>query len=902
MVDRPTGNVTFLFTDIERSTVRWERAPEQMTKALAQHDAILRDVLEQCGGVLCQTAGDSFVVGFVSARPALDMALRAQRALRAATWPAEIGPLRVRMTLHTGTATQRADGYDANHTLTRQARLLATAHAEQILVSGLTRELLADQLPDGVGLRDLGQLWLKDLIDPERVFQVVASEPPWLLPVNFPPLRNQRLPPGNLPTGSLPFIGRERAVDEIAVHVTGGHLTTLLGPGGIGKTRLALQTAKRVEHHFSDGVFFVDLSAVTDVAQVAPTIGAKLGLVESDTAVASLTEHLSDRDLLLVLDNLEQVIDCAPSIGRLLVAAPSLRVLATSRTPLQISGERVYPVQPLDLPPLTSSDSAADDAASFARSGAIALFVERAAAAKPDFALTSANARTVAAICHRLDGIPLALILAAARVRVLTPQMMLDRLDDRLSLLTGGGRDLPTRHQTLRDTIEWSHDLLDDDQQAQYACWSVFVGGFRLEAAHVVDPHAGSDDFVTLDGVAALNENSLLFAVTSADGEMRHRMLETINEHAREKLELRGLTEEVERAHARFFLDLAEEAAIHLEGEELVHWAGRLEEDHDNFRAALSRESERARGGDVESARVVVRMVVALALFWNDRGYLEEGRRHLEGALGLLPTWLSAATEEDDRRQGESAAAIIFDGLGSIARRRGDLAEARRCLEEALRIFGSLDDGRGQGRVLGPLGSVMRDEGDLDAARSAHTRSLELSRAAGDQFNVVNGLLSLGNVERDAGDIDAARSFYEQTLDVAVEIHELIGQSVALNNLANLAAEPEEMEQARELHLRSLQIRHEVGYRIMVAESMIGLAAVEVGLGLPERAARLIGFAEDLAADVGGAFDSEERRLYERTIELIDGEYGTEWLDQQRRVGAAMSMAAALDYANDTDD
>lgn len=888
--------VTFLFTDIEGSTVRWERAPEQMTDALARHDAILRYTLAQCGGVLCQTAGDSFVVAFASAPAALDMALLAQRTLRAETWPAEIGALRVRMALHTGMATQRADGYDANHTLTRQARLLATAHAHQILVSGGTRELLAGRLPANVELRDMGELWLKDLIDPEHVFQVVASKPPWSLPDEFPPLLSQRPRPGNLPVPPLPFIGRHLAVDELSTFVTEGslRLTTLVGPGGIGKTRLAIRIAERVQHHFADGVFFVDLAAVADVDMVLPAIGVVLGLTESDEPAGSLAEHLRDRDLLLVLDNFEQVIDAAVDVAKLLAAAPSLRVLVTSRIPLHVLSEHEYAVSPLELPDL---EGRGDVVATFAESEAMALFVERATAAAPGFTLTSANVRTVAAICHRLDGIPLALLLAAARLKVLTPEAMLDRLEDRLGLLTGGARDLPTRHQTLRDTIAWSYDLLDDKKRAQYARWSVFVGGFRLEAAQAVDAGAASEDFATLDGLVSLTDNSLLVAVETPDGVMRYRMLETINEHAREKLDADGLTGEVERAHTQFFLGLAEEAATHLEGKQVVLWSGRLAEDHDNMRAALSRGFERSGGGDIDSAQMVVRLATALALFWNDRGHLSEGRRHLEGALELIPLWLNSAADEDERLRAMGASAVISDFLGSITRRSGDLIEARRFLENALDVYRSLDDERGQGRALAAMGTVSLHEGNPDASRSAHTQSLELSRSAGDQYTVVSGLISLGNVERDHGSTELARSFYEQAFDTAVEIHEFIGQSVALNNLANLAIDAGEVEQAHGLHLRSLDLRHDVGYRIMVAESMVGVAAVELALGRPQRAAQLIGFAEGLADDVGGTFDPAEQRLYERAIATIKDDFGEVWLGEERSVGRNMTLEAAMECA-----
>lgn len=893
----PTGTVTFLFTDIEGSTVRWERSPDQMTTALAQHDAILRSELAACGGVLCQTAGDSFVIGFESAPAALEMALRAQRALRSESWPPDIGPLRVRMALHTGQATQRGDHYDANHTLTRQARLLSTAHAEQILVSGVTAPLLFDRPPDGTTLRDLGELWLKDLIEPERVFQVVATRAPWSLPSEFPPLRSQRPAPGNLPTSPTPFVGRASALDDIAQAITEGplRLTTLVGPGGIGKTRLALRSAERVQHHFADGVFFVDLSAVTETELVIPTIAAVLGLADADEPRAALAGYLRERDLLLVLDNLEQVIEAALDVAELLAAAPTLRVLATSRIPLHIQSEFEYGVASLELPGL---DGQADVAA-VADSEAIELFVQRATVADPTFALTDDNARTIATICHRLDGIPLAIVLAAARLRIMTPETMLEGLDDRLGLLTGGARDLPARHQTLRATIEWSHELLDEIQQAQYAHWSVFVGGFRAEAAAAVDPSAAD---ASAAGLKQLVDSSLLTAVTTPKGEIRYRMLETIGEHAFEKLQAVGADADAQDAHARFFLSVAEEAAQFLEGVDVVSWTEHLEEEHDNLRAALSTGFARASSGGADEASSVIRLAAALALFWHDRSHFTEGRRHLEAAIGLVPVWVDGARDENERRRALTASASMSDYLGTMARRRGEMDEARRVLHDALSTYRSLDDDRGQGRVLAALGNAEFHEGDIEGARAAQTLSLDFARAAGDDFTVVTGLLSLGNTERNAGNAEEARSFYDQALEVSIDIHDLIGESVALNNKANLSITSENAEEVRELHLRSLDIRHEVRHRIMIAESMVGLAAVDVVVGRARSAARLLGFAEALAEELGATFDPEEQRIHDRSIDAIETKVGAAALADERAVGRGMTLEAAMHHARSAED
>lgn len=888
----PTGTVTFLFTDIEGSTVRWEESPDRMRTALARHNEIMSDAIERHAGVLFETAGDSFVVAFESASPALAAAVGAQRDLQREPWPVEIGELRVRMALHTGQAEMRAEGYAAQHTLSRQARLLAIAHGGQILVSSASRDALGEARVEGVELRDLGEVVLKDLIEPERVFQVVASEPPWSLPSEFPPLRTRRAQTSNLPTSPVPFVGRERMLDEVTSAVTTGssRVTTLLGPGGIGKTRLSLRVAERVQHRFVDGVFFVDLAAVTEPHLALSAIAAALDSGDEVSGAADgLAQWLRDRELLLVLDNLEQVIDVAADIAQLLAQASRVRVLATSRIPLRILEEAEFPVAPLDVPELGDGDDQ-PDLDTIARSDAVELFVARSTASTPDFALTADNAGVIAAICRRLEGIPLALVLAAARSRALDPESMLEGLDHRLSLLTDGARDLPKRHQALHDTVEWSYDLLDDAERALYARMSTHAGGFRLDSAEAI---ADSVDVATTMGT--LVDASLIQAVETGDGGVRYAMLETIGEHARTKLAELGLADDAERRHALYFLDFAEEAERHLQSEDIVEWSGRLDEEHDNIRIALARLGVGAERRELDATRSLVRLVAAMGTFWLDRGNLAEGLSQLALGAELVPRWLEAAVDDDERMSAWQAGAVIDDSRGLIARRRGDLVDARRWLEAAIEGYRASGDQFHEGIALISLGTLSFHGGDHDQARVIYNQALALSRTV-EGGDTASALLSLGNLERDAGNHELARSLYEQTLAIDVAANDLVNQSVSINNLANLALDVGDVERARELHLRSLEIRYRVGVKMMFAESMIGLASVEMTSGRFDRAARLIGFAEQVAERTGGAFDPMERRLHARAVERLREQLGDDTFATQRHAGRLLTEPEAVAY------
>ncbi|HSH78927.1 MAG TPA: adenylate/guanylate cyclase domain-containing protein, partial [Herpetosiphonaceae bacterium] len=622
MPDRPTGTVTFLFTDIEGSTKLWEHQADLMQEAFRRHEAILREAIAAHGGYAYKMIGDAFQAAFQTAPAALAASIEAQRALASKDW-GEIGPIRVRMALHTGAVEERGDDY-VGPLLNRVARLLSTGHGGQILLTATTRELVRDSLPPDVSLHDLGEHRLKDLVRPEHVFQVVAPD----VTADFPPLKSLDTRPNNLPVQSTPLIGREQAVAALRDLLLrpGVRLVTLTGPGGTGKTRLGLQVAADLLDHFEHGVYFVNLAPISDPALVASAIAQPVAVREhgGKPLLESLKDYLRDKHLLLLLDNFEQVTAAAPLVADLLAAAPRLSVLVTSREVLHLYGEHDVAVLPLTLPdpghpmPLER----------LTQYEAVRLFIERAQAARSDFAVTNENAPAVAEICYRLDGLPLAIELAAARIRLLPPQAMLQRLTSRLRLLIGGARNLPERQQTLRGAIAWSYDLLEQDEQTLFRRLAVFVGGFGLDAVEAVCNVPGDLDVDVLDAVESLVGKSLLREAAAAD-EPRLGMLETIREYALERLDQGGEADETRRRHAAYFLQVAEEAEPQLAGRQQIAWLNRLELEHDNLRAALRWAI------DCGDAATALRLVGSLSRFWHDRGYAGEGRQWLAQALAL---------------------------------------------------------------------------------------------------------------------------------------------------------------------------------------------------------------------------------------------------------------------------
>jgi predicted ATPase/class 3 adenylate cyclase len=789
MPELPTGTVTFLLTDIEGSTRLWEAHPEAMRPALVRHDALIGATVRAHGGTVIRSRGegDSLFAVFARATDAVAAAGAAQRQLQAEPWPTPT-PLRVRMALHTGEANLREGDYYGS-AVNRCARLRAAAHGGQVLLSQATQELVRDQLPAGAALRDLGERRLKDLIRPERVFQLLHPD----LPQEFPPLVTLDLRPHHLPAQPNPLLGRESELEAVCrlFRREEVRLITLTGPGGTGKTRLGLQVAADLLEDFRDGAFFVDLAPISDPALVAATIAQVLGVREAEgqPLTESLKAHLRSRRLLMLLDNFEQVVAAASVVAELLAAAPQLKALVTSRVVLQLRGEHEFTVSPLG-----------DDAA-------VELFVERARAMRPDFAVTEENAPVMAAICQRLEGLPLAIELAVGRLKLFPPRVLLSRLEKRLPLLTGGARDLPARQQTLRSAIAWSYDLLDEPEQKLLRRLSVFAGGFSLEAAEAVCNPGNDLKLEVVDGLASLIDKSLLGQAAGPDpgteDEAQFTMLETIREFGLECLAQSGEAEAIRRQHALFFLTLAERECDRQE---------RLQRERGNLRVALGWVLE------CGEAELGFRFAAALTGFWLWCGPTSEGREYLRRLLALLttPTLLEAR-------------AHTLDSAGTLAWFSGDYGAARGFYEESLAICQELGQKDRAGSCHLQLGSIARQHGDYERARTHYEQSLVIARESGNQGVLAPTLDGLGCVARSMGDLAKAAALFRESLVAFRELSEpgwIAGVLVNLAKVANAQGDQKAMQEFRE---ESMALSRENEWEIANISMDQGHLLLEVG-------------------------------------------------------------------------
>jgi predicted ATPase/class 3 adenylate cyclase len=810
----PSGTVTFLFTDIQGSTRLWEEHPEVMRLALARHDALMRSAIEQHNGHVFKTIGDAFCAAFATAPDALHAAFDAQLAIASEPWPENVTII-VRMALHTGAAEVRDNDY-FGQPLNRAARLLSAGHGGQVLLSLPTKELTRDALPPAASLQTMGEHRLRDLNRPETVYQLLHPD----LPAEFPPLKsldNSELP-NNLPRQLTSFIGREREIAAIKVQVTKTRLLTLTGSGGSGKTRLALQMAADVLDQYPDGVWFVELAPLADPALVPQVVATALGLSEQKgrTFVQTLADHLKFKHLLLVLDNCEHLLSaCAQLCDALLRACAHLTVLATSREGLGISGEQTYRVPSLSLPDPKEKLTLEQ----VSQYEAVRLFIERAVSSKADFVVTNTSAPALAAVCHRLDGIPLAIELAAARVRSLSVEEINTRLDNRFRLLTGGSKTALPRQQTLRALIDWSYGLLTDGEKWLLGRLSVFAGGWTLAAAEQVGAGESADggtieEWEVLDLLTNLVDKSLVIAETQGET-ARYRLLETVRQYARDRLVEAEEVWTVRARHWDHFLALAEAARPKLRSAEQAQWLAVLEQEHDNLRLALAFCLEEPAGGEAG-----LRLGAALYQFWSTRGHLTEGRQHLSALLSR------------PMRQGDlKARADALNGAGLLAQDQGDTTTARALHEESLTIKRELGDKQGIAISLNNLGIIAQHQGNNAAARTLYEECMTLSRDLGDKLGIAYCLMNLGNVAQDQGDTTAARALHEESLTIKRELGDKQGIASSLGNLGIVARQQNDYVVARALLEECLTLFRELGDKRNIASAVgqLGTVAQEQG-------------------------------------------------------------------------
>ena len=880
----PTGTITFLFSDIEGSSRKWEQQPDAMRVALAAHDRILREAFEARGGYVFKTVGDAFCVAFDTAQDALTAALESQRALHAASWEG-IGEMKVRMALHTGAAEHR-DGDYFGQALNRVSRILSTGHGGQVLLSLPTQELVRDLLPAGAQLRHLGEHRLRDLARAEQIFQLVAGD----LPSQFPALRSLESVPNNLPVQLTSFIGREREMAEVKRLLGSTRLLTLTGMGGTGKTRLSLQVAADLFDQFRDGVWLVEFATIADADLVLETVAGALELrQEAERPLATtLTSFLRGRQLLLILDNCEHVVAaCARLAESLLRACPHLRILASSREPLGIAGETAWPLPPLSLPDHWREIVAGPDAIErLSQYEAVRLFIERATVARPGFQLSNENVHIVAQICWRLDGIALAIELAAARIRVLTLQQIVERLDDRFHLLTTGSRTAVPRQQTLRALIDWSHDLLTDPERQLLRRLSVFARGRTLEAIEAVCAGEGIEAWEVIDLLSQLVDKSLIYVERSPALGARYFMLESIWDYSHEKLVEAGEAGIVRGRHVDYFLRFIEDAEPHMRGTEQREWLGRVEQEEYNLRYAIEATGELP--GLIPKG---LRLLTAMQRFVEVRGLFKETRE----VFARLLSHPDAAPRDAIRARALAAA-------GRLAWVSDNCPECGKAQEEALSIFREIGDTRGTAIALTDLGSLALDAGDLEKARALFDEAGALPAEIADPrvtAHVRHNRALLASGERDFASACAleeeALALYRKLGDTWQSI--ILNWSVGIN-----AAVLGRFDEARAHFSECLTVGLELGNRWGASYPIEGLAALAVAERKYERAARLFGAAETQRSRSGLVPQAAEHPALIQILAAAP-DFSGPAVDAARREGRAMSMddavALALEPAGD---
>lgn len=949
----PTGTVTFLFTDIEGSTRLAQQYPDAMPALLARHHEILHQSIQAQNGYVFQIVGDSFAAAFHSAIDALNAAIAAQQALHNEAWsPA---PIKVRMGIHTGTArlndTSAPTVYSGYATIAATQRVMSAGHGGQILISGVTHELVRDSLPVNTELIDLGEKRLKDLLRPEHLYQLNIAG----LPATFPPLKTLDSFPNNLPIQLTSFIGRENEIAEVKQELELHRLVTLTGSGGTGKTRLSLQVAADLLDQFHHGVWFIELAPITDPDLIPQTILSTIGIQEQQgkTPLEVLKEYLHEKQALIVLDNCEHLVFAsAQVVNALLNAAPRLKVMASSREALGVKGELSYPVPSLSLPDIKHLPVIEG----LSQYEAVRLFIDRALLVAPHFVVDKDNAPHIAQICHRLDGIPLAIELAAARVKMMSMEQISKRLDDRFRLLTGGARTALPRQQTLRALIDWSYDHLAENEQLLLRRLSVFAGGWTLEAAEEICAGDGIDTYDVFDLLTQLVNKSLVVVIAegSQSGETRYRMLETIRQYAREKLVEAGGSEAVRDRHLAYFVKLAEQAEPELYRSNQLFWLNKLEDEIDNFRMAL----EWALATNVESGLHIASFPYR---FWFMSGYARE-----------LSDWLTQLLDSHDKSdisyaraltiysyciflQGNFSEAITVADRGfQLARTlsdrwleafnlsllgveyllQGNVRDGAPLLEQGLAIFRDMGDVFGQATALEWLSynnsdkeraadftrkslSLRRELGDLTGIAGALTtlsrlaiwsgdlsspvawleEALLISRQLGDHSSEETTLAASGMLAFWQGDYQHAIMRFEEVIALSERTGDQFSNTWAHTHMAHTLLRLGEIQRACEMFRTMIVRTHKANFVIALVYAIEGIASLHVSQNQPERAARLFAWADVMRVQIGDHRPPVEQTSVEKDLAILRTNLGEMELSKLAAEGSTMTMEQAVTLA-----
>ena len=899
MTTFPTGTVTFLFTDIEGSTKLWEQYPEEMKPALAKHDAILRSAIETNHGSYVKTTGDGVHAVFEKAIDAINATIEAQRVLQTS----EVSPLvgasevsiRVRMGIHTGEAELRDNDY-YGQTLNRAARIMSAGHGGQILISEVTAQVAREHLANDLALADMGEHHLKGLLKPEHIFQVNAPD----LGQSFPPLQSLPTKTNNLPPQLTSFIGRERELAEAKKKLENSRLVTLIGPGGTGKTRLSLQVGVDQLSHFKDGVWFIELAPISD-PELIPSVMAlvfDLREVQNIPLMDIVLDYLRAKQLLLILDNCEHLVEASAQVtDQILHACPQVKIIASSREALGIDGESVFRV-----PSLMDQE-------------ATRLFVERAIKAESRFKLTDANAPFIAQICSRLDGIPLAIELAAARVKLFTPEQIAQRLDDRFKLLTGGSRTALPRQQTLRALIDWSYTSLNETEQRALRRLAVFSGGWTFEGAEAV---IGESE--ALDSLVSLVNKSLV-NVEEQESESRYRFLETIRQYAMEKLLEVGEAISARDQHLDYVLIVAEQSGQSMFGVESKEWLDQMELEHDNLRTAL----EWAFANHLEKA---MKLALAIGGFWTSRDFNNESR---EWCHKILERSESLTNVDEDRVK-------LFALLGWTLITTGNHKEGRVAVDKGLQVARKVGDTKTILRLLAVKGLASTFIGDLQLAvdtmeeaeklarqanypgelamvLTAHAQSLyfmrrdyelskqklaeatELGKLSGFQWVTSLAAYSAGRLAGNIGDLETARARFIESAEISKRFGNKRIVYSSRSELAHVLRENGELDEAYKIYCEIIPGWRDLGHRAAIAHELECIAYILVKREEPERAATLFGAAEALREIIDTQMTHIERSEYEKEVDSLranmdEKDFNTAWSK-----GRAMGMEEAVELA-----